>query len=226
VLTSVPPTQERPPDARPVADLTIADAGHPPEPVAPTASGPVPDLATADVGHPPEPVAPTTSGPVASNPKAPARPADRRVEEFLGFCLGGEEYCTWIRSVKEIITLAEVTPIPRGPEDIVGLISLRGTIVPLFDLRRRLGLEAQPIGLEGRVIVFALDVGAVGILVDRVTEVISIDPEALEPPPATMSARDAAVVTAMLRFQGRLIGVLHLDRAVGVESPEAVGAAA
>jgi chemotaxis signal transduction protein len=76
------------------------------------------------------------------------------------------------------------------------------------------------------VIVFSLDTGAVGILVDRVTEVISVDPETLEPPPATLGKEEAAFVTAIVPFRDRLIGVLHLERLVAIEPSEAVRSAA
>ncbi len=161
-------------------------------------------------------------------PESSSRLSTVRAEEFLGFCLDAEEYCVWIRSVKEIIKPMEVTPIPRSPEDILGLISLRGTIVPIFNIRRRLGLSSQRVGAQSssRVIVFSLDTGAVGILVDRVTEVISVDPDTLEPPPATLGEREAAYVTAIVPFRQRLIGVLHLERLVATEPVGSVGSAA
>lgn len=168
----------------------------------------------------------------AGGPSAPvsmegaAVRSGNRIEEFLGFQLDAEEYCVWIRSVKEIIKPSEVTPIPRGPRHIVGLISLRGAIVPIFDIRGRLGLPDHPVTPQSRVVVFMLDAGAVGIVVDRVTEVMSVDPGALEPPPPTLGECEAAFVTATLRFKQRLIGVLHLDRLVTMASTTTVRAAA
>lgn len=155
-------------------------------------------------------------------PEAPSSPARHRVEEFLGFCLGSEEYGVWIRSVKEIIKPLDITPIPRSTEDFLGLISLRGTIVPIFNIRRRLGLPPHSTTPESRVVVCVLDCGPLGLLVDRVTEVFSTDPNALEPPPATIGEREAAFVTATVRYRQRLIGVLHLERLVAVEPPAAV----
>lgn len=154
-----------------------------------------------------------------------ARPGSR-IEEFLGFQLDAEEYCVWIRSVKEIIKPSDVTPIPRSPRHILGLISLRGAIVPIFDIRRRLGLPDRPVTPQSRVVVFMLDTGAVGIVVDRVTEVMSTDPGALESPPPTLGECEASFVTATLRFKQRLIGVLHLDRLVTIASAASVRAGA
>lgn len=149
---------------------------------------------------------------------------DERIEEFLGFRLDTEEYCLWIRSVREIIRPTDITPIPRGPADIMGIISLRGSIVPVFDVRRRLALQPREADQKSRIVVVIIDGAPVGMVVDYVTEVISAEPGALSPPPTTMGEREAGFVTATLRHQARLIGVLHLERLVAVEavSPKAV----
>jgi purine-binding chemotaxis protein CheW len=187
--------------------------------IASSAPSPEPNTPALPAAPIPPPKAP---GP--SVPEAPASPAGHRVEEFLGFCLGSEEYGVWIRAVKEIIRPLEITPIPRSPQDILGLISLRGTIVPIFNIRRRLGLPPHSTTSESRVVVCVLDCGPLGLLVDRVTEVFSADPELLEPPPVTLGEREAAFVTATLRYRQRLIGVLHLERLVAIEPPTAAQA--
>jgi purine-binding chemotaxis protein CheW len=143
---------------------------------------------------------------------------DARSEEFLGFRLDAEEYCFWIRSVREIIRPTDITPIPRGPEDIMGIISLRGTIVPVFDVRRRLSMAHRDHDSKSRIVVVMIDGAPVGMVVDHVTEVISAEPGALGPPPTTMGEREAGFVTATLRHQERLIGVVHLERLVAVDT--------
>ncbi len=164
-----------------------------------------------------------SSSSTGAQPPAPGvapseRTSSNRVEEFLGFRLDNEEYCVWIRSIKEIIRPPEITPIPRSPADILGLISLRGTIVPIFNIRRRLGLPGGSVGPKSRIVVVVLDAGPVGMVVDHVTEVISMDPNALEPPPPTMGEREASLVTATVRVHDRIIGVLHLERLVAVDT--------
>lgn len=202
-----------------------------PEPTMPVTIPPAPAESSAPAPEPnktapPAAPAPPPAAPGLAVPEAPAGPVGRRIEEFLGFCLGSEEYGVWIRAVKEIIRPLEITPIPRSPQDILGLISLRGTIVPIFNIRRRLGLPPHSMTSESRVVVCMLDCGPLGLLVDRVTEVFSTDSEALEPPPATLGEREAAFVTATLRYRQRLIGVLHLERLVAIEPPAAAQAVA
>lgn len=220
---SVPSVQPpMPPDLRP--ECFPCDTGGPGDDVRQTIMAAEPESPGAR-GIAPGPTVPEGEPSSSAAGDEGVRPLPR-IEEFLGFQLDAEEYCVWIRSVKEIIKPIEVTPVPRSPRLILGLISLRGAIVPIFDVRRRLGLSDRPVTPQSRVIVFILDTGAVGIMVDRVTEVMSVDPQALEPPPVTLGEREAAFVTATLRFKERLIGVLHLDRLVvmapiGVVQPAA-----
>ncbi len=179
----------------------------------------------------PTPVAavPASSSAPTGTPTPPQggeRTSSSRVEEFLGFRLDNEEYCVWIRSIKEIIRPPEITPIPRSPADILGLISLRGTIVPIFNIRRRLGLPGGTVGPKSRIVVVVLDAGPVGMVVDHVTEVLSVDPNLLEPPPPTMGEREASLVTATVRLRDRIIGVLHLERVVAIDAEAPLRAAA
>ncbi|MFZ5862604.1 MAG: chemotaxis protein CheW [Nitrospirota bacterium] len=150
---------------------------------------------------------------------------EARVEEFLGFTLDAEEYCLWIRSVREIIRPTDITPIPRGPANIMGIISLRGSIVPIFDVRRRLSMPARDHDSKSRIVVVVIDGAPVGMVVDHVTEVINAEADALGPPPTTMGEREAGFVTATLRHRERLIGVLHLERLVAVDASSARAAA-
>jgi purine-binding chemotaxis protein CheW len=181
-----------------------------------------PDVAEPS-GHQPAGGGPQQTPGIAESPPGAQ---SGRVEEFLGFRLDSEEYCVWIRSIKEIIRPPEITPIPRSPANILGLISLRGTIVPIFNIRRRLGLPTSDMGPKARIVVVVLEAGPVGMMVDQVTEVISVDPGVLEPPPPTMGEREASLVTATVRLHDRIVGVLHLERLVAIETETPLRAAA
>jgi purine-binding chemotaxis protein CheW len=191
--------------AVPSSAVAIGTGASPAEGPSPTAVVPDPSSAPKEL----------SSSPAVESPD---RATSGRAEQFLGFRLDREEYCVWIRSIKEIIRPPEITPIPRSPSDILGLISLRGTIVPILNIRRRLGLSGGSVGPKSRIVVVVLDAGPVGMVVDHVTEVISMDPDALEPPPPTMGEREASLVTATVRVQDRIIGVLHLERLVAIDA--------
>ncbi|MFZ5874826.1 MAG: chemotaxis protein CheW [Nitrospirota bacterium] len=208
---TAPSTDEtgHPPSSAPIAQ--VVDASHA-VPVAPPS-----DQSEEQPGTHAKAEAPTPAPVGPPPPEAAAGEPDARSEEFLGFSLDTEEYCMWIRSVREIIRPTDITPIPRGPVDIMGIISLRGSIVPVFDIRRRLSMPPREPDPRSRIVVVMIDGAPVGMVVDHVTEVIGAEPGSLGPPPTTMGEREAGFVTATLRHRERLIGVLHLERLVAVD---------
>jgi purine-binding chemotaxis protein CheW len=102
-------------------------------------------------------------------------------ERFLSFVLGGEEYCIGIDRVKEIMGMTTITPLPQMPGFIKGVINLRGKIIPIIDLRLRLGMEAKI--YSDRTCIIVLDTSgddrqeSVGIVVDTIQEVVGIPAE-------------------------------------------------
>ena len=130
------------------------------------------------------------------------------LSRLLCFELAGTPYALPVERVREIVRVRPVTPMPRVPQEVLGVISLRGEIVQVVDLRRRLGLAEEPSSRTSRiVIVHGGDGRVAGLLVDRVSEVMSIAEEALRPPSAE------AVAVASLCVQGeRFVSILDLDR--------------
>ncbi len=108
---------------------------------------------------------------------------DTQHGRYLTFSLGDEEYGIEIRYVTEIIGLQPVTAIPEAPEYVRGIVNLRGKIIPVIDMR--LKLKKPAIAYTDRTCIVVLDTGrqSAGIIVDRVSEVISIDDEQVVPPP-------------------------------------------
>lgn len=100
---------------------------------------------------------------------------------YLTFFLGDEEYALPILQVQEIIRVMEATPMPRTPSHVVGVINLRGKVIPIFDLRRRFELPDVDHGDKTCIIVVRVHGRATGIVVDRVSEVVDIRSEEVEP---------------------------------------------
>jgi len=134
--------------------------------------------------------------------------------ELLAFQLADEEYAIDILKIKEIIRSLEITHVPRRPPVIKGVISLRGTIIPIYDLRTRLGLTESPPTRNSRILVVELDKGMIGIIADRVTEVVKIKEKDVEPPPATGDGMTAGHLKGVTRINGRLIILLNLMKAI------------
>lgn len=136
---------------------------------------------------------------------------------FLAFQLGPEEYALDITQISEIIKPRDYTDIPRVPDFVLGLISLRGVVVPVFDLRRRFNLGCVDAGPEARIIVCREGEVVVGLLVDSIKQVINLAAEKLEPPPAVLSGVDRSLISGVGRFQGRMVILLNLAGVLAME---------
>jgi purine-binding chemotaxis protein CheW len=107
--------------------------------------------------------------------------------KYMTFQLAGEDYGLQILKVREIIGLLEITRVPRAPAFIRGVINLRGRVIPVVDLRMKFGMAATEATEQTVVIVLQVALGdrtlTMGVLVDRVLEVLNIEGTAIEPPP-------------------------------------------
>jgi len=135
--------------------------------------------------------------------------------QFLTFFLAGEEYGVDILRVQEIKGWNAVTPIPNTPEYIRGVINLRGTIVPIIDLRRRFGLEAVEYGPMTVVIVLKVmreDKSRVmGIVVDAVSDVYNVQDESLKPAPDFGSVVNVDFVQGLATVNETMVIILDID---------------
>lgn len=137
--------------------------------------------------------------------------------QYLAFHLCNEEYALDIARISEIIKVREFTDIPRAPEYILGIISLRGVVVPVFDLRLRLKLGAAEFTSTSRIVVCQLDDVTVGLLVDSINQVVHLTEDDIEPPPGVLAGLDREMVSGIGRFQGRMIILLNIQNALNVE---------
>ena len=116
--------------------------------------------------------------------KPNSQPAPQHASKFLTFVLAGENYGVRILEVREIIALQPITTVPNAPGYVRGVINLRGKIVPVVDLRAKFGMAPVEATRETCIIVMDVREGEMGVLVDRVAEVLSIRDEDVEPLPS------------------------------------------
>jgi purine-binding chemotaxis protein CheW len=140
-------------------------------------------------------------------------------EQFLTFMLAGEEYGVDILRVQEIKGWDKVTRIPHTPDYVLGVINLRGAIVPILDLRRRFGLDTTEFGPTTVVIVVRV-AGArvertVGMVVDAVSEVYNVDVGDTKPPPDVCGSVDTIFVKALATVEDKMLILLDIDRLIG-----------
>jgi len=175
----------------------------------------------------PEPEAPIRAQ-SASFFAAPAR-EERKIaeatEHLATFFLDAEEYGVDVRLVQEIIRPSEITQVPRSPGFVKGVINLRGRIVPVVDLKRKLGLgEVDPDARPSRIVVAKLKERLVGLLVDGANQVLKVPVTAIEAAPEEVVAIDANYIRGVAKLEKRLIILMDLHKVLFPELRE--GAAA
>ena len=138
-----------------------------------------------------------------------AREESTSLRELLCVEVGGEPYALPIERVREIVRMCPVTKVPRAPALVLGVISLRGKIVQVLDLRRALGAAALPPTRRSRIVVLHSEAGEIaGWLVDSVSEVLRVPEGELRPPPGD----GGELVTAICARGERFVSLLEPDR--------------
>ncbi len=131
--------------------------------------------------------------------------------ELVSFCVGSQEFCVDIMSVREIRGWTPATALPQSPGYVRGVINLRGAVLPIIDLSSRLGLgEAQP---SARHVIIVAQIGTklVGLLVDAVSDILTATDEEIQPTPDVGCETVSAFVRGILAIDGRMISVVSLD---------------
>ena len=136
----------------------------------------------------------------------------QNVQKYLAFSLSGEEYGIEISKVQEIIGVLAITRVPRTPEHISGVINLRGKIVPVLDMRILFGMEKKETTEETCIIVVHSDDVEMGIIVDRVSEVVNISASQIEEAPAFGSSLDTDFILGIGKAEGSVKILLDIDK--------------
>ncbi|MBV5316537.1 MAG: purine-binding chemotaxis protein CheW [Desulfobulbaceae bacterium] len=125
----------------------------------------------------------------------------------------GEALCGMeIQQIQEINKLPQITKVPQAPQDILGILNLRGQIVTVIDLAQRLGLGATEITPQVRVIIVNTAGGKVGLLVKQIHDVVEVDLLKKEPAPVNMGGMQGRYFAGVCKQENSLIGLLHLDK--------------
>ncbi|MDP9347925.1 MAG: chemotaxis protein CheW [Gemmatimonadota bacterium] len=137
--------------------------------------------------------------------------------QFVTFRLGREEFGLDVFSVHEVLRHQEVTPVPRAPEFVEGVIDVRGALVPVVDLRRRFELPHAPIDSDTRIVLVEFGGERLGLVVDAVTEVLRVPETAVSPPPQYIRGLAAEFVRGVIRREARLIVLIDIDRILSTQ---------
>ena len=135
--------------------------------------------------------------------------------QVVSFRLSNEEYGLDITRVQEIILMGQITEIPEVPDYICGLCNLRGTVIPIVDLRRRFGLATADATEQTRIIVVNARDHTFGIVVDGVSEVLRLDPDQIEPPPTGLLGLDQVYIKGLVKMRDKIMILLNLEGILG-----------
>ena len=142
------------------------------------------------------------------------REEDNELLQLVTFKLDVEEFGIDILRVQEIIRIMSITKVPNSPEFIEGVINLRGRVIPVINLRKRLLLPTIEKDNKTRVIVVELSDKTVGFIVDEVNEVLRIPKSITEPPPEMTAGIDSDYITSVGKLEDRLLILLDIEKLV------------
>lgn len=142
--------------------------------------------------------------------------AVKELKQYLTFVVAGEEYAIPILRVREILAYVALTRVPRAPEFIAGVMNLRGRVVPVVDLRMKLGLEPTAITAHTCIVIVEVEneqaATTLALLAEDVKDVIDLTDEEVEPPPAFGTRIDSSFLIGMADLGDRFALILDADR--------------
>lgn len=138
------------------------------------------------------------------------------IDQYLTFRLEKEMYGIQVSKVKEVLEYIDITRVPRMPEYMRGVINLRGSVVPVIDMRLKFGLDTIETTVDTCIIVIEVDAEdetiTVGALADSVSEVIEIQPSEIEPAPKIGTTLDTTFIKGMGKHRDEFIIILEIDK--------------
>ncbi len=136
-------------------------------------------------------------------------PEDEQME-VLAFNVADEEYAVMTKEIHEILRYQDITPVPRAARYFRGVTSIRGKILPVVDLRERIGLKEETAGRR-KIIILRTSKEPIGILVGLVLDVLRFPAAALLQPPSTLNDEEKNFVKGVVRVKDRFISVLNVE---------------
>jgi purine-binding chemotaxis protein CheW len=136
------------------------------------------------------------------------------VATLAAFRVGGEEYVIDIMRVREIIRPMPITPVRKGPRFVEGVITLRGAVIPIVDMRRRFDLPVEASNTQERIIIMIVEGRALGLHVDAVTEVVRVSRGEIRPAPGLLESSAAPYFLGVCRYRERNLVLLNVKNII------------
>ncbi|MBN2402521.1 MAG: chemotaxis protein CheW [Spirochaetes bacterium] len=132
--------------------------------------------------------------------------------QIVCFKIGKEEYGVDILKVQEILNLPKITTLPKASEFILGVIDLRGKILPIVDLSKRFGIEVNRTSNATRSIVVKIKGKEVGLAIDSVSHVVKVESDDIEPPPAIVKGISGRYIVGIAKVSEEFVVILDIDQ--------------
>jgi purine-binding chemotaxis protein CheW len=134
------------------------------------------------------------------------------MKELISFRIGAQEFCVDIMAIREIRGWTAATALPQSPSFVKGVINLRGAVLPIVDLAARLGFESTEASDRNVIIVAQIGEQVVGLLVDAVSDILTVTDDVIQPTPDVASETAKTFVRGLIAMDGRMISLIGLER--------------
>jgi len=134
------------------------------------------------------------------------------MKELISFRIGSQEFCVDIMAIREIRGWTAATALPQSPSFVKGVINLRGAVLPIVDLASRLGFESTEASDRNVIIVAQIGEQVVGLLVDAVSDILTVTDDVIQPTPDVASETAKSFIRGLIAMDGRMISLIGLER--------------
>jgi purine-binding chemotaxis protein CheW len=148
---------------------------------------------------------------------------DSTENRFLQFSLGKENYAIPLLGVREVVGVPETTPIPYTPPYFVGMMNLRGQVISVIDLRKKMNITPKANNPESAVVIVDLNPVYLGLLVDSVNRVVALEGEQLQPAPDMEGGKRLDYMTGVFRMDEQLTAVIDVRKLLNLEDLKSIG---
>ena len=144
--------------------------------------------------------------------------------EIIAFRLQGQEFCVMTKTVREIRGWSPSTPVPRSPNDMLGVMNLRGIVIPIIDLARKLGMASTIPNERSAIVVAEIQTMVVGLLVDQVSDILTVDQRQIQAIPEIVASFDRSFSDGIITQEHGMICLFNLARMFPVADAAAYAA--
>lgn len=141
-----------------------------------------------------------------------AEPVRSELREYVAFRTAGQDFCFDIMKVREIRGWTVATVLPHAPSYVLGVINLRGSVVPIVDLAARLGLPTSPPTERHVIIIAVIDTRVIGLLVEAVSDILGVSSEAVQPTPDVASESTRNFISGVIPKDDKMIRLIDIEK--------------